>query len=199
MSVFFTSDLHFSHKTVAEIRGFTDLDEYNSHIADVMYDQTQKDDHIWILGDLTIGGTTKENAALALLKLALVNNGRILHFVPGNHDSCHPMANRNSHNRLKAFYEIFDSVQLFARRKIAQQNVMLSHFPPFGDHKEVDRGVEYRLRDEGQYFLHGHTHSNNITENNSRYYHVGWDAHQQMVDLLDIQKYIQEIEGQNED
>lgn len=193
MSVYFTSDLHFSHATVANERGFTDLEEYDQHILDVMYDQTRKDDHIWILGDLTMGGTTKEDIALRSLKM-LVDNGRKLHFVPGNHDSCHPMANRNSHSRVKKFYETFESVQLFARRKIAGHYVFLSHFPPKGDHKPVDRGVEYRLRDEGQYFMHGHIHSKDFINGNNRYMHVGWDAFEEMLPLEYIAEHIERNE-----
>lgn len=194
MSVYFTSDLHMSHETVAKMRGFDNLEEYDSHILDVMYDQTQKGDQIWVLGDLTMGGATKEDVALRRLKI-LADNGRTLHFIPGNHDSCHPMANKNSHNRVKKFYETFESVQLFARRKIAGQYVFLSHFPPYGDHKDVDRGVEYRLRDEGQYFMHGHTHSSLFTQDdNHRYMHIGWDVAQTMIPIETIQEWIEDNE-----
>lgn len=204
MSVFFTSDLHFGHQKVAEDRNFETTGEHDASIIDSLVDQTQVGDQVWILGDLSKGGTTAENRALVNLRLRLP--GRSLHLIAGNHDSCHPMTNRNSHNRIKAFYPTFDSVQFFARRRIGGQQVLLSHFPYSGDHTEHDRGVQFRLRDEGEWLLHGHTHSqergpawdSSIVWNdggrskypNHKQIHVGWDAWGRLVTLEELEEII---------
>lgn len=204
MSVFFTSDLHFGHLKVAEDRGFYSTDEHDEYVLGSLVDQTQVGDQVWILGDLTVGGRAAEDRALAMLGVALT--GRSLHLIPGNHDSCHPMANRNSHNRIKSFYEVFESVQLFARRRISGQKVLLSHFPYWGDHTDEDRGVQFRLQDEGEWLLHGHTHSqergpawdSSIVWNdggrskypNHKQVHVGWDAWGRLVTLEELEEII---------
>ncbi|MFE5790637.1 metallophosphoesterase [Rhodococcus erythropolis] len=204
MSVFFTSDLHFGHLKVAEDRGFYSADEHDEYVLGSLVDQTQVGDQVWILGDLTVGGRAAEDRALAMLGVALA--GRSLHLIPGNHDSCHPMANRNSHNRVRAFYEVFDSVQLFARRRIGAQKVLLSHFPYWGDHTDEDRGVQFRLQDEGEWLLHGHTHNQergpawdsstvwNDGERskypNHKQVHVGWDAWGRLAELAELEEII---------
>lgn len=189
MSVFFTSDPHFLHLTVAQTRGWNSEELYTDYMLDDWEMSTKPGDQIWIYGDLTIGATKKEDLILARLKYQL--SGRSLHFVPGNHDSCHPMANRNSHSRVKKFYETFDSVQLFTRRKIASENVLGSHFPYTGDHKEVDRGQEFRLQDRGSYLIHGHTHqSEKLSGIGGRQISVGWDTWNKLVDLEEIAEII---------
>jgi len=204
--VFFTSDLHIGHLKVAEDRGFYSTDEHDEYVLGSLIDQTQVGDQVWILGDLTVGGKAAEDRALAMLSVSM--GGRSLHLIPGNHDSCHPMANRNSHNRIKAFYEVFDSVQLFARRRIGGQKVLLSHFPYEGDHTEQDRGVQFRLQDEGEWLLHGHTHSHErfskpesvvmydserdtlVGRPRLRQIHVGWDAWSRLVTLEELEEII---------
>lgn len=205
MSVFFTSDLHIGHQKVAQDRGFGTTDEHDEHILNALVDQTHVGDQVWILGDLTVGGRAAEDRALAMLGVALM--GRSLHLIPGNHDSCHPMTNRNSHNRIKAFYEVFDSVQLFARRRVAGETVLLSHFPYWDDHTDKDRGVQFRLRDAGEWLLHRHTHSSERgpartslmqwgdPEPVSKFpshkqIHVGWDAWGRLVSLDDVEAII---------
>jgi len=186
MSVWFTSDLHLGHQKVAQERGFDDPDAHDVAIYDILEATLKRGDQLWILGDMTVGGSAAEAGALfGLGAIAAPAHGIELHLIAGNHDSVHPMANRNSHNRQRAFMQTFTSVQLFARRKIAGQPVLLSHFPYEGDHSEADRGVQYRLRDEGEWLLHGHTHSADRTDG-TRQLHVGWDAWRRPVHLDEI-------------
>jgi calcineurin-like phosphoesterase family protein len=184
MSVWFTSDLHLGHARVTEDRGFATPDDHDKAIFDSILTNVRRGDQLWILGDLTVGGRGAEDRALCELNVFRNVTGIELHLIPGNHDSVHPMANRNSHNRLRAFLEVFESVQLFARRKIARQTVLMSHFPYVGDHTEVDRGVKFRLQDDGDWLLHGHTHSGYTRDADSdRQIHVGWDAWNKPVHL----------------
>lgn len=154
MSVWFTSDLHIGHEAVARMRVPWREVGYHDRMLACGWDSVVKpDDQVWVLGDLTVGGT--EAVARALNWIS--DRPGVKHLIAGNHDPVHPMY-RDSHRWLSAFGQVFASVQPFARRKIGDHRVLLSHFPYVGDRGE-DRCSQYRLRDEGMPILHGHTHS----------------------------------------
>lgn len=193
MSVWFTSDLHLRHARLVEIRGFeTEIDAHDQSILDALAAAVGSGDQLWILGDITVGGKAAEDWALRALDEFARKRNVELHLIPGNHDSCHPMANRNSHIRQRVFLETFASVQLFARRKIAGETVLLSHFPYVGDHTAEDRGVKYRLQDEGDWLLHGHTHQDGVLDPSlhPRQIHVGWDSWRRPVHVDEIAEII---------
>ena len=169
-TVWFTSDLHISHEKVAAIRGFRFPSEHDETIRKNWLNQVEKDDQVWVLGDLAVHGY---HAALEFLTDL---PGR-KHLILGNHDAAHPM-HRNAHRFQSRYFSVFDSVQTFARRRINGGEVLLSHFPYDTDHTEVVRYTQYRLRDEGKWLLHGHTHGKE--RRHGHQIHVGldaWDMH----------------------
>lgn len=186
MNVYFASDLHLGHEKIAEHRGFASIEDHDKAVMDEIVG-LPRGSQLWVLGDLTIGRRRDEDRWLHELGVAAHVSGLTMHLVPGNHDSCHPM-HRDSHKHLRRFMGVFESVQPFARRKIAGRNALLSHFPYVGDHTEVDRAKQYRLRDEGAWLLHGHTHSQKRLSGGHYAWtfghpwvphsqvHVGWDA-----------------------
>jgi calcineurin-like phosphoesterase family protein len=164
---FFTSDLHFSHKTVAKLRGFTEppvkCDEpehFNpcnlcapgdtvAHDAAVIANWNsvvRPEDFVWVLGDVGMGHV--ERFADSLIRL----NGR-LHLITGNHDDPWP-GNRDSFKFQRNWLDYFESVQAFARRRVDGKVVLLSHFPYDGDHTDDPRATQFRLRDEGEILPH---------------------------------------------
>lgn len=167
MTVFFTADTHFKHTNVAINRGFDSWQEHDEYLSMKWFETVDPDDVVWILGDLTMGGFTY---ALELLRKLPGKK----HLIAGNHDMCHPM-HRNAYKFQRLYLEAFESVQVFARRRIVGKTVMLSHFPYHADHTEPMRYLDYRLRDCGQYLLHGHTHSKNQITSPIEI-HVGMDA-----------------------
>lgn len=165
MSVWFTSDLHFGHRLVAGHRGFPTTEHHDIAICDNWEKAVREEDQVWVLGDLTLNNPGR---ALGLIQ-ALPGTK---HFITGNHDPCHPM-HRQAHKWQPRFMEVFASVQAFARRRIMGQEVLLSHFPYSKDRHEA-RYMQYRLRDEGLWLLHGHTHGTERREGTE--IHVGLDA-----------------------
>lgn len=164
-AVWFTSDLHFGHRLVAGHRGYEDPVEHDMAVRANWNDVVRPQDQVWVLGDLTLSNPTRALNLVATLP-------GVKHFICGNHDPCHPM-HRDSHKWQRRYMEVFDSVQPFARRKIAGQAVLLSHFPYSKDRHEA-RYMQYRLRDEGEWLIHGHTHGPERRE--GREIHVGLDA-----------------------
>jgi calcineurin-like phosphoesterase family protein len=165
VSVWFTSDLHFGHRFVAGLRGFEDPDEHDAHLVEQWTRRVGKHDQVWVLGDLAVSSPTR---ALDLVQTL----PGVKHLIAGNHDGCHPM-HRDSHRQQAKYLSAFASVQAFARRRIDGTEVMLSHFPYVKDRGEA-RYMQYRLRDEGAWLLHGHTHGPERQE--GREIHVGVDA-----------------------
>lgn len=182
--VFYTSDLHFGHVYMAKLRGFSSVEAHDNHIVESWNRAVTKRDHVWILGDLALGGPKDWWEPVIRL------NGT-KHLVFGNHDEGWA-GNRGAYS--KRFHYTcaggtFASVQDFAVRKIGGVHVMLSHFPYEGDHSERDRYLGFRLRDCEAPILHGHTHSAGVvslTAKRTLQVHVGWDAWHRPVSTNEI-------------
>ncbi len=189
----FTSDLHFSHKLVAQLRGFVRLAGPHDHVDDgtvegcpgcfgevgdtEAHDATiienwnrvvKPEDVVWVLGDVGMGHLPRFADQLDQLW------GR-KHLITGNHDDPWP-GNRDSFKYQRSWLERFESVQPFARKKIDGITVLLSHFPYEGDHTDEERCLQYRLRDYGEWLLHGHTHWKHRQWHDGRQIHIGLDA-----------------------
>ena len=167
-TVFFTSDPHWGHAKAAQHRGFSTPEAHDLALIDAWNATVGPEDIVWILGDLAASGPTHALAVLATLP-------GTKHLISGNHDKTHPM-HRDAHRHLRAYLEVFASVQSAARRKINGRDVLLSHFPYTRDRGEM-RHAQWRLRDEGAWLLHGHTHGRErVTDFGTSEIHVGVDA-----------------------
>lgn len=171
----FASDTHFLHKMVStEKRGFTSAEEHDEAIIRNWNAVVKPDDLVWHLGDVGIGNEDRILAQVARL------NGRI-QLVTGNHDLAWA-GHRDARKHQRKWLEVFDTIQPFAAVNLGRttdnkkRRVLLSHFPYFGDHTDEDRGTQFRLRDEGLWLLHGHTHSTERHEWPHKTIHVGLDA-----------------------
>jgi calcineurin-like phosphoesterase family protein len=193
---FFISDLHFGHRAVAKMRWDTqhpdvmwgdmpDADrvvQWHDEMLVKNWRQTvNEQDKIYVAGDLSMQGKANTENALAIIKD--LPGKKIL--VPGNHDEIHPGVTREWEKWEDRYRAVFDGgMPLFVRRKIAGQNVLISHFPyqGGGDHTEVERFGQYRLPFLGEWLLHGHTHSSNIMWSSPEYagshrqIHIGVDS-----------------------
>jgi calcineurin-like phosphoesterase family protein len=199
--VFYTSDTHFNHLFVAALRGFgtitydemgkrtveADIEVYNQHLISTWNKYVSPADTVWHTGDFALGTWEQTEAVIPQL------NGTI-HLITGNHDRCWP-GNRDGYKWQRKYLEYFETVQQYARRKIDGQLVFLSHFPYEGDHKSEsrpegeDRHTQYRLRNEGQWLLHGHTHQSHIMTGLHEI-HVGWDTWKRPVSQDEIAEVI---------
>jgi calcineurin-like phosphoesterase family protein len=152
--VWYTSDTHFDHTFVAGLRGFATKEEHDAEIIRRWNSVVKWDDIVWHLGDVGMGRYARFRDQLSQL------NG-IIHLITGNHDEVFP-GNRTAHQAQASWLKIagsrFESVQAYARRKVGSYMFLLSHFPYDGDHTGADRYTQYRLRDEGMWLVHGHTH-----------------------------------------
>lgn len=174
--IFYTSDIHLSHRHVADDRGFDDPAEHDRVLAANWDRSVGTGDQVWVLGDLSVGGKQRELDALEWI----AQRPGVKHLVSGNHDNTHPFRSE-AHKWQRIYLErAFSSVQSAATRKIAGHRVLLSHFPyagsEDGDHTLENRFEEWRLPDTGQWLLHGHTHNPHQWVH-GRQIHIGLDAH----------------------
>lgn len=169
MTVFFASDSHFRHQMVAGMRGFAGRDEHDEAVIASWNKAVRPGDMVWHLGDVGLG-----NEAEILERAARLNGAK--HLVTGNHDPVWP-GHRDSRKRQRRWLEIFESVQAFAKTRIAGRTVLLSHLPYLGagDHTAEERHTQFRLHDEGAWLVHGHTHSRERLDG-PHSVHAGLDA-----------------------
>ena len=181
----FTSDLHFGHEKVAEIRGFDSVEDHDTAVWDSVALASTSADDLYILGDL-VGNPAFWDYALEMVDEI---EARSKHLILGNHDPAHPGASKRHGDYLRDALEVFDSVAPFGRVKIGKgQAAMLSHFPYDRERGSKNpRWVEWRLRDNGMRLIHGHLHTHIRGWMNE--FHVGWDAWKRPATLEEVRTY----------
>lgn len=170
----FTADHHFGHSRIIGFCGrpFHEVGEMNEALTKAHNAVVGADDDVFILGDLALGDRA---SLLPLLGQSL--NGR-LHLVPGNHDTCHPMA--YGYEQAAASYRnagfLIEPVEVEV--DIGGTTVLLCHFPPQGDSGRRDRYRDFRpaadTRGNARWILHGHVHEK--WRQRGRWINVGVDA-----------------------
>lgn len=170
--IWYTSDLHFGHQRVSDIRNYTDTKFHDEAIMFEWDRIVKPKDVVYVLGDIAV---SNYNHAFDILKAL---PGR-KHLISGNHDIVHPMHTKgHSRGEQMKWLGVFETVQPFLRRKFNHQTLLLSHFPYAewgdGESREGSRYDEYRLPNLGLPLLHGHTHGAEQAHGNMM--HVGWDA-----------------------
>lgn len=159
--VFFTSDLHFCHdkEFIWKARGFNNVIEMNEAIVSNWNSLISNDDHVYVLGDLMLGGSS--NPGLEYLKQL---NGNI-HIVIGNHDS---------EKRIELYKAIPNVVEIVYAAKVKYDgyNFYLTHMPCLTGNLEKESLKQMTLN------LSGHTHSKQKFFYDLPYvYNVAVDAH----------------------
>ena len=134
MNIFFTSDIHFFHKSVIDFerRPFDNTDEMNAVIIKRWNRTVAAKDTVYILGDVSFG--TREETTKIIQKL---NGNKCL--VLGNHDKLN-MAQKKLFGWVKHYYKL----------RVDKHRFILFHYPIFA----------WEGKEKGYYHLHGHVHTN---------------------------------------
>ena len=205
------ADLHFGHEKVAELRGFSSVEEHDQKILGQLQ-RVPNDDTLIVLGDIS-SGKNFETEHRALMMLATVPAKKRL--IAGNHDSVSSIHKRGF-LRQRDWLEVFESVEQFARITVRKQNVLMSHYPydrsGDGPGRGPARYSEYRLPDVGLPLIHGHTHHSephmvrNVKRDHGSFtsfteepdlqqFCVSWDAHRRLVTQKDLDDWILRLNG----
>jgi calcineurin-like phosphoesterase family protein len=165
----FTSDQHFGHPYVADLRGFTTTQEHDAEIERRWNSVVHPDDTVFAAGDVALG-----NRRETLKIYERLHGTKIL--IPGNHDSVWA-GHRNAWRHEALYRQYFSIIQSWVKLNIGPHTVHISHFPYKADSRDQPRFMAYRLQDirSGSWLLHGHTHSL-MRRTSPREIHIGLDA-----------------------
>lgn len=147
MSIWFTSDCHFTHRLMLKTRNFNTLEEHDEIIMQNWNKNIKKLDEVYFLGDFCF--STQARAQNIFDRL----NGRI-YWIRGNHDNP---------KRIPSGYVWFKDVYKF---KFDKQIIWLSHYPhmswPHSSYKSLH--------------LFGHVHGTIPMQEGRCSFDVGMDA-----------------------
>ena len=172
--IFLTSDLHFNHdrEFVWKVRGFESVQEMNETIVENWNATVDKNDDVYVLGDLCLGGGGPE--VLAANKALIESlNGRI-HIIRGNHDT-DPRV-----RMYETCANVVDVVKWADMLRYKGYHFYLSHFPTLTGNLEKESLKQCTCN------LFGHTHqTTNFHLDMPFMYHVGVDSHNGYPVLID--------------
>lgn len=166
--IFLVSDLHLFHARgfVYKPRGFNDIQSMVDKIVENWNSTVNKNDDVFILGDLMLNN---DDLGIEVLKSL---NGR-LHIIRGNHDT---------DNRIKKFIELDNIVEICDAKYIDYKgyHFYLSHYPTMTGNLENKYLKQMLLN------IFGHTHSKDeFFEDRPYMYNVACDANNCTPVLLD--------------
>lgn len=172
--IFFTSDLHFSHRNIAKFCPHTrpqgDVDVLNRYMIEYWNDTVGVDDIVYNLGDVSFSHNLKD--VMAVLQQL---NGHH-HLIFGNHDHI-IRANLDKFftTRKHDGKPVFSSAQDYLKIKLENKTLILFHYPI----------NEWDGCHKGYYHLHGHIH-NRMAKVGGKILNVGFDLHARFLSLDDV-------------
>lgn len=180
--IFFTSDLHFSHRNIAKFcptfrpADFAELDDF---MIARWNETVSSDDVVYNLGDVSFSHDFKQ------LENVLRQLNGTHHLIYGNHDGqilqhAQRLLNTPKHDGLP----MLSSVQPYLKLKVDEikQTLILFHYPI----------QEWDGCHKGWYHLHGHIHER-VAEVKGRILNVGWDLHGRFLTAQDVDALLRDL------
>lgn len=163
--IYFTSDLHLLHSQpfIYEARGFSSVEAMNEGLIEKFNIMVDKDDEVYILGDLIVGGDLDEGVKL----LNRLNGHKYV--IAGNHDT---------QNRIEAYITCVNNMEFVGwgmPLKYKKYNFFLSHYPTITANFDKDKPLKQQIIN-----VAGHRHVKNKFYDMAEglIYHVEPEAHE---------------------
>lgn len=140
-NLWFTGDNHFFHKNIIQYsqRPFKDLDDMHSIMIKYWNEVVKPDDHIWHLGDIAFGGSSKVIEVIEQL------NG-IKGWIKGNHD------HNLSFSKLEPYFQLgihdYHELDFYDPEFDGHTVMVLFHYPV----------AVWNKKHYGSWQIHGHCH-----------------------------------------
>lgn len=161
--IYYCSDLHWGHASVAKLRGYA-VESWKALVIDEL-SALRPNDILFILGDVALDKKSTAEA-FDMLESLPVHDIRL---VWGNHDQGRPTSSHPNKALHRRACEVTTVTGTALSRKIAGRQVLLSHFPYDSVPSQYATGDEpnlanrlFRLHDQGLPLVHGHVHSGPI-------------------------------------
>ena len=184
MTIYFTSDLHFSHQRIRDFcpkfRDYASTEEMDEGLIAWWNGHVGPEDEVYNLGDFCF--SRKLDRIRAILQRL---NGRH-HLIYGNHDEVIRKNHRLLLNEFKADGQPLLAIArdyLTLRLPEPAMQLHLFHYPV----------QEWDGMGHGSYLLHGHIH-NGLAPLPGRILNVGFDLHGRFLTAVDIQNYLGHIQ-----
>lgn len=183
MTIYFTSDLHHSHKNILDFtdRGKATVKEQHDVWLTCLWNKTvQKNDLVYHLGDLSFATKYSE-----ISEFVSRLNGRIV-LLKGNHDREANLQSLKDDNLIENWHMYKEIKVPLSTGEV--QHINLFHFPIASFHKQG----------YGAWMLAGHSHGNYKSEGKSL--DVGLDSaynqyqEHKFFSLLDVENYMSQRE-----
>ena len=178
--IFFTSDLHFSHKNIAkfcpQFRPFDNIADMDEYLIETWNNTVSPDDDVYNLGDLSFAHDIKKIAAV-LSRL----NGKH-HLIYGNHDDIIRRHNKDLFETVKHDgHPLLSSARTYLKLKLDEidNTLILFHYPI----------NEWDGCHRGWYHLYGHLHDR-VAAIKGRALNVGFDLHGRFLTAQDVDKFL---------
>lgn len=179
MTIYFTSDLHHSHKNIVEFTNrsaSTSKEQHNEWLIDIWNWQIDKGDTIYHLGDLSFATKYSE-----ISEFVSRLNGRII-LLKGNHDREVNLQKLKDDDLIEDWFMYKEIKVPLSSGEI--QHIDLFHFPISSWHKQG----------YGAWHLYGHSHGNHKSIGKSL--DVGLDSaynqyqEHKFFSLMDVENYM---------
>ncbi|MDO4878471.1 MAG: metallophosphoesterase [Neisseria sp.] len=181
--IFFTSDLHFSHKNIAkfcpQFRPFGNVAEMDEFLIHTWNSTVSAEDTVYNLGDVSFAHDPEQIAAV-LARL----NGRH-HLIYGNHDRVIQQNSERFLNTVKHDgHPLLSSARNYRRLQTEKSApaLILFHYPI----------MEWDGCNRGAYHLYGHLHDR-MADIRGRALNVGFDMHGRFLTLQDIDGFLSKL------
>ena len=193
--VWFTADLHINHNNIlahqssrVDKMGLLDKNDIIHHdefIINKWLEQTNKNDHIYVLGDMIMGNAEYSYKILNILK----SNGCKIHLIVGNHDKS-----------TQKMYNMFESIDLIKNVTFHKNvfpflkedfQVVMCHYPM----------KSWSCKCKGSVNLYGHVHDNSpwLNDSDDLALNVGIDSPFSNYELISLEKvynwYLEKLNG----
>jgi calcineurin-like phosphoesterase family protein len=190
MTIFFTSDQHFSHANIIQYcnRPFLSIEEMDAELVRRWNSVVKKNDWVWHLGDFTLGN--KETADRWFREL----NGSV-HILANkwHHDSrwLGKMNDKNGYvTKTHLVFEWSSMVVLEAKPHLGMPvPIVLCHYPL----------AEWDRKHYKSWHLHGHSHGTYVCPKGSLALDVGVDSHDfYPISLEQVQQIMEQKEREDD-
>lgn len=191
-----TSDLHLSHRNIAQYAGRPFDNSSSTYHMDTALiknwnDVVAEDDTVLCLGDMALG-----DMDVSIPMYSQMNGLKYL--IPGNHDGNSSVMRKRYKkkvDKLQQWEKLYDNefinlpetgVKLSLSIDGTEYHGFASHYPPHNDgHHGLNNGFADKFKDfrppqpkRDEFVIHGHTYSKTIFDTTFKnVFHVGIDAH----------------------